>query len=108
MEGDDDRPAADTKRDKRRAKRELTDESFDLDDGAGNFTPGNARLLDMSVWGARISSGVQLEQGQLIRGRIRSSNEGRLDVKGHVVWAKPNGNLTLYGIEFEKVTRVSS
>lgn len=105
---DEDRPDVDSRREKRRVKREKSDAVFDLDAEDGGYTPGNAQLVDISVWGACISSVVPLKEGQRIRGRVRSSTEGFLHVSGHVAWLKRKGNTTLYGIAFEKVTRLSA
>jgi len=102
------RPDVSSRREQRRVKRIKSDAAFDLDVGKNGFTKGNATLLDISVWGACISSTVPLKEGQQIRGRVRSDTEGFLHISGHIVWLKQKENVTLYGIAFDKVTRLSA
>jgi len=99
------RPEAGSTREKRRAPRNKSDAVFDLDDEAGHYSPGNAQLIDMSVWGACISSTVLLQKDQSIRGRIHSPTEGLLQIAGQVVWARKRTHDYLYGIAFTKITR---
>jgi len=93
------------RREHRRAVRTKSDAVFDLDDDAGHYAPGNARLVDVSVWGACVSSNLSLRKGQLIRGRIHSPTEGLLEVSGEVVWVRKRAVDSLYGIGFTKITR---
>ena len=102
------RPEAAIKGEKRRAARAKTNAVIDLDDEAGGYSPGNAQLQDLSVWGACLSSTLSLQKGQSIRGRIHSPTEGLLQVSGHVVWVKQRNNDYLYGIAFSKITRTEN
>jgi hypothetical protein len=93
------------KAEKRKNFRQKSGLVFDLDDGMGHYAAGNARLVDLSLRGAHITSAVSLQAEQRVRGRIHSSVEGRLEIVGNIVWSKLIGAATHYGIEFEKVTR---
>jgi hypothetical protein len=87
---------------KRQTQREKTDLIMDLADGKGGYTEGNARVMDISVWGARISSAVVLEQGQQIHGRVRAPGHNPIQINGRVVWRKYKFGFILYGIAFDQ------
>jgi|GEM_PF-2861440 len=98
----------DFRRERRREKRLTKEALFDLEDGKGSFTPGNARLLNISVWGACVATSSHLEIGQKIRGRVRSSSSEVLDITGTVTWCKPKTHTVLYGIKFNHVKQLSA
>jgi hypothetical protein len=75
VDSTDYRPEIDRRREKRKARRVRSDAIFDLDDEAGNYSPGNAQLVDMSIWGICIASKVVMKEGQSIRGRIHSPTQ---------------------------------
>lgn len=88
-------------RDKRRLPRRPHDSVVELYDDAGAPAAGAFRLVDVSWSGACFVSTERLAPGRRLTARLRLLERGVVEVSARVVWAKPRGNATLYGLSFE-------
>jgi hypothetical protein len=91
----------------RRGVRYRHDSVLELSDEEGRpFGAGaGVRLVDVSSVGVSFAGTVVLAKGARIHARLRLLGAGVLEIAGHVVRIKPRTNNTLYGIEFDEVTR---
>ena len=88
-------------REKRRTFRTATDILVDLNDVQGGFIPGAARLQNISMSGACMTSVVPLNRGAHIQGRLSVMNGEFQRISGRVVWSRHQSNRNLYGLRFE-------
>jgi hypothetical protein len=95
-----------TDRDKRRAPRVSHNSVVEIYDESGREIAATGRLVDFSKVGVCFSSTSQFTVNTELRLRLRILREGRLYVRGRIVWAKKQANRILYGLEFQKVHEV--
>jgi hypothetical protein len=91
---------------KRRAPRVRHDSVVDLYDRTGRRLIGTGRLVNFSTVGACFSSTQLFKTGETLQAKVRLLKEGRLQVSGPIVWTRKKPNHYLYGLAFDRVSRV--
>ncbi|MDE2290519.1 MAG: PilZ domain-containing protein [Elusimicrobia bacterium] len=88
--------------DRRRSVRSRLDCTVELLDAARRPADGAVHLIDMSSVGVGFASSRDFKIGDAM-GVSFNSGGRTVNTTGRVRWARPAGNRTLYGLEFEAV-----
>ena len=99
--GTDAGPSPNFRSEKRRAPRYKSDILLNLADDSGKPVRRAARLLNISQTGICFCSALLLRQGERIQGRLDLLSQGIFEISGRIVWQKPGGSLTLYGVSLD-------
>jgi hypothetical protein len=94
-------------KDNRRALRRRHNSVVEIYDDLGNSIAETGRLVDFSNVGACFSCQREFTVNTQLRLRLRLLREGRLYIRGRIVWVKKRTNTILYGIEFVNVHEVA-